>query len=133
MSQATMKLDGLDQLRTLIGDFGDVCTDRGQALAEKAAQQAAEEIRAAYPEGPTGNLRKGVRQVRGGAQGHRVLSLVKSMAPHAHLYEYGTRRQPARPVVGEVAARVRRDFYGDLVQMVGEVTGADVRGGLIGE
>ena len=67
------------------------------------------------------------------AQGHRVLSLVKSMAPHAHLYEYGTRRQPARPVVGEVAARVRREFYGDLVQMVGEVTGADVRGGLIGE
>ena len=133
MSQASITLDGLDQLKTLIADFSDVCTDRGQALAEQAARRAVEEIRTAYPEGPTGNLRKGVKQIPVNPEGHRVLSLVKSTAPHAHLYEYGTRRQPARPVVGWVAARVRRDFYGDLVQMVGEVTGADVRGGLIGE
>lgn len=133
MASATLELRGLDALKTLVGSFAETCTVNGQRLADAAADEAVEQIRAAYPQGPTGNLKKGVRRVRVKGDGHRVLAIAKSTAPHAHLYEYGTRRQPARPVVGEVAARVRRDYYRDLVDMVGAVTGADVRGGLVGE
>jgi hypothetical protein len=129
MSQAQIDLKGLAELRKLIGEFAGEATEQGQILADAAAERAAEEIRAAYPEGPTGNLRRGVRVVKArGESGHRVLSIVKSTARHAHFYERGTRRQPARPVVGEVAQRVRRTFYRELVDMVRAVSGADVSG-----
>lgn len=133
MAAATLEIQGLDELKKLVAGFADACTDDGQQLADQAAMRAVEEVKAAYPQGPTGNLKKGVRIVRVKGDGHRVLSIVKSTAPHAHLYEYGTRRQPARPVMGEVAARVRRDFYADLIRMVERVTGAAITGGTIGQ
>lgn len=133
MAAATLEMQGLDELKKLVAGFADACTDDGQQLADQAAMRAVEEVKAAYPQGPTGNLKKGVRIVRVKGDGHRVLSIVKSTAPHAHLYEYGTRRQPARPVMGEVAARVRRDFYTDLIRMVERVTGAAITGGTVGQ
>ena len=133
MAAATLEMQGLDELKKLVAGFADACTDDGQQLADQAAMRAVEEVKAAYPQGPTGNLKKGVRIVRVKGDGHRVLSIVKSTAPHAHLYEYGTRRQPARPVMGEIAARVRRDFYADLLRMVERVTGAKITGGTIGQ
>ena len=133
MAAATLEMQGLDELKKLVAGFADACTDDGQQLADQAAMRAVEEVKAAYPQGPTGNLKKGVRIVRVKGDGHRVLSIVKSTAPHAHLYEYGTRRQPARPLVGEVAARVRRDFYADLLRMVERVTGAAITGGTVGQ
>lgn len=133
MVAATLEMQGLDELKKLVAGFADACTDDGQQLADQAAMRAVEEVKAAYPQGPTGNLKKGVRIVRVKGDGHRVLSIVKSTAPHAHLYEYGTRRQPARPVMGEVAARVRRDFYADLIRMVERVTGAAITGGTVGQ
>jgi len=133
MAAATLEMQGLDELKKLVAGFADACTDDGQQLADQAAMRAVEEVKAAYPQGPTGNLKKGVRIVRVKGGGHRVLSIVKSTAPHAHLYEYGTRRQPARPVMGEVAARVRRDFYADLLRMVERVTGAAITGGTVGQ
>jgi len=133
MAAATLEIQGLDELKKLVAGFADACTDDGQQLADQAAMRAVEEVKAAYPQGPTSNLKKGVRIVRVKGDGHRVLSIVKSTAPHAHLYEYGTRRQPARPVMGEVAARVRRDFYSDLLRMVERVTGAVITGGTVGQ
>ena len=133
MAAATLEMQGLDELKKLVAGFADACTDDGQQLADQAAMRAVEEVKAAYPQGPTGNLKKGVRIVRVKGDGHRVLSVAKSTAPHAHLYEYGTRRQPARPVMGEVAARVRRDFYADLIRMVERVTGAAITGGTVGQ
>jgi hypothetical protein len=46
-----------------------------------------------YPYGPTGNLRKRihVREVVGNQA--EVQELVKSAAPHAHLYEWGSRQR----------------------------------------
>lgn len=129
----TLTITGLDDLKRAIGQYGAVCTEEAQTLAERSAERAREEIIAAYPEGPTGNLRKGVRIVRAKGQGHRALGIVKSTAPHAHLYEYGTRRQPARPVVGEIASRVRRDYHRDLIEMVERVTGLEIIGGVTSE
>ena len=130
----TLELRGLDELKDLLGEFAGACTEEAQRLADETAARAAEEIRDAYPKGPTGNLKKGVRVVRvKETNGHRVLAIVKSTARHAHLYEYGTRRQPARPVMGEIAARVRRDFYADLLRMVERVTGAKITGGTVGQ
>lgn len=130
----TLELQGIEQLKEMLGSFAATCTEEAQRMADETAARAAEEIRDAYPKGPTGNLKRGVRVHRvKQTDGHRVLAIVKSTARHAHLYEYGTRRQPARPVMGQIAARVRRDFYADLLQMVQRVTGATITGGTVGQ
>lgn len=130
---STLKITGLDELKKAIAGFGAECTEEAQALAERSANDARDQIRSAYPQGPTGNLKRGVRIVRAKGEGHRALGIVKSTAPHAHLYEYGSRRQPARPVVGEVASRVRRQFHRDLITMVERVTGMQIQGGISDE
>lgn len=127
---STLTITGLDDLKKAIAGFGAECTDEAQALAEQSAASARDQIVSAYPQGPTGNLKRGVRIVRAKGDGHRALGIVKSTAPHAHLYEYGSRRQPARPVVGEVASRVRRQFHRDLIAMVERVTGMQIQGGI---
>ena len=130
---STLTIDGIADLKKAIGEFAGACTVEAQALADAAAASARDQIVAAYPEGPTGNLKRGVRVIRAKDDGHRALGIVKSTAPHAHLYEYGTRRQPARPVLGEVASRVRRDYHRKLIAMVERVTGMEIQGGIADE
>lgn len=68
-------------------------TEIGQ-MAEQAADRAAARIRDAYPEGPTGNLRAGVRigPPRGWTKSEGALvpaRVVRSTAPHTHFIERG--------------------------------------------
>jgi hypothetical protein len=58
---------------------------RGNAHASAAATT----LRAVYHEGPTGNLRRGVRIDQVAARGGSATVLVSS-APHAWIYERGT-------------------------------------------
>ena len=59
------------------------------------ADDAAQALRAAYPLGPTGRLKGGVRVDRDPTSGATAAATVVSGAPHAHLYEDGT--HVARP------------------------------------
>lgn len=81
--------EGLPELVAKIEGLPAKLTDEASTITFEAAKQAADDIRAIYPE-HTGNLRRGVRVSRRTQGGHRAEAVVRSTAPHAHLYEYGT-------------------------------------------
>lgn len=55
-------------------------------IVRATVQTTAEEIAAAYPEGPTGNLRRGVKSVMDAD----LVGRVRSTARHAQIWERGT-------------------------------------------
>lgn len=81
--------DGLAELTATFEGLGATLTEEAATIAHEAAKQAADDIRNIYPE-HTGNLRRGVRVGRRTPGGFRAEAVVRSTAPHAHLYEYGT-------------------------------------------
>jgi len=84
-----------------------VALARGAAPAvQSAAEAAADELRAAYPVGPTGNLRARVRVDRDPDTDPAIAAaVVVSGAPHAHLYEDGTRYARAHPTFYPITNR----------------------------
>ena len=76
-------------------------------IAEAVRSEAA----ANTPRGDTGNLRRGWRTVPGRDPGTTLVfndAVNTRGKPYAHYVEYGTRRQRARPMLGPVVARYRR-------------------------
>lgn len=137
-ARADIELKGLRELQAQILGLAASLTAEAQQITDETAAEVAGEVKAAYQEGPTGNLRKGVKVQKRRGTGHRAMSSVVSTAPHAHLYEYGTavRRQPngknvgsmpGRPVLGTTAARLRRRMQDKLEAMVARETGAETR------
>lgn len=87
---ATMiTFDGLAQLVADMNGLGAELAERAKPITRAVAEQVAADIRNIYPE-HTGNLRAGVRVSQGRGAGLFVSAVVRSTAPHAHLYEYGT-------------------------------------------
>lgn len=136
-ARAEIELKGLTDLRLQLQGLGAQLTEQAQILTDRTADDVATAVKAAYREGPTGNLKKGVRVRKGQGAGHRALSVVASTAPHAHLYEYGTAARafqgrnrgtmPGRPVMSATAARLRRELQAALEAMVARETGAELR------
>ena len=84
-----------------------------------AADDAAAAVRAAYPKGPTGNLKAGVRVGRRPGTDPAITSAdVVSGAPHAHLYEHGTRYMRPRPTFHPITEQYGRDMETDVTQIV---------------
>jgi hypothetical protein len=94
----------------------------------EAADQAAAEIRAAYPTGKTGNLKKGVKVTKGDGGRFGTVYVVRNVAPHAFIYENGTQvrhfkgasrgAMPPGRVFVPIIARRRRRMDTDLIAMV---------------
>jgi hypothetical protein len=138
---ATVRLDGLSELRDALRALpADMATEAG-VIVREAAETTAAQIKAVYPVGPTGNLRRGVA-VSNDTRGVAALAIVKSRAPHAHLWEYGTQVRrtnrsfnrgrmpsPTGDTLVSIAQRVRRGMYQRLVALV-ERAGFTVSGGL---
>ena len=83
-----------------------------QTLANRIAKQAVADIKAAYPR-KTGNLRNGVKVERSRNPSKTIAAArVVNRAPHAHLYELGTK---ARHFVG-TDKRGRKYVIGDRGQ-----------------
>ena len=85
-------------------------TDKGAArrLLSPQVRKRAERVRAdaqsRTPKGPTGNLAKGWKL----EQGRDPASwFVVNDVPYAIYVEFGTRRRPARPMLGPAAATAR--------------------------
>lgn len=131
--------DGLDELRRQLKALpADLAHEARQDVVE-AAENAATALRQAYPPGPTGNLRRGVKVIVKQTEA-TVVATLKSTAPEAHLWEFGTQvrrtqqgwNRGAGPahynqgVVG-IAGRHRKTLNGQLVELVRrngfEVTG----------
>lgn len=136
-----VKWDGLDELRRQVRTLPtDLATEAREDVVG-AAQHAADALRQAYPGGPTGRLRRGV-SVTTKQTGSSVVAVLKSTAPEAHLWEFGTQvrrtqrgwNRGAGPahynqgVVG-IAARYRRTLNEQLVDIV-KRNGFEVTGGV---
>ena len=107
--------------------------DEVAAVARQHAQVLAGRVRSAYPQGKTGNLRRGVTWGPN-RPGARIGAWVRSNAPHVHFLEAGTamRRNKAGANRGRVqgpgpgryqisvplAVAQRREFYGDVTRIV---------------
>jgi hypothetical protein len=86
-----------------------------------AADAAATALRAAYPTGPTGNLKAGVRVDREPGDDPAVASAdVVSGAPHAHLYEDGTRYARPHPTFYPITNSYGRDMERAVSRIVAD-------------
>jgi hypothetical protein len=134
---ATVTWIGLEELKAALLRLPAELTELAGGIVRAASDAAAEEIREAYPEGETGNLRRGVRVSNRPAGAFGVARVVRSTAPHAVLFETGTQTRqtalgynrgfmPGANIFVPVVTRHRRDMQEDLVALV-EDAGIDVR------
>src|SRR4029434_10598575 len=121
--------DGLDELRQVLRAMPAVLQPEVQARAFAHAGAAATTLRAAYPEGPTGNLRRGVRLDQRAARGGGSATVLVSAAPHAWIYERGTAprtttkgwrrgRMPRSDAFAGVVGPARRRLIDDLTALL---------------
>lgn len=73
-------------------------------LIGEVAQAILDEVMAATPKGPTGDLASHWAIEVGRVPGVRIIS---NPEPYAAFVEYGTRNMPAEPMLGPVVARWR--------------------------
>jgi len=79
---------GLDEFKRAFAALPDELRAEAAAINLASAEAAYTQVFQTYPRGETGNLRKGLRvsKIRDGAK-------LVTRAPHAHLYELGTKRR----------------------------------------
>jgi len=135
---ASLTFIGLDELRAELLNLPAALTTKAVGIVTAAADDAAAEIKAAYPEGETGNLKRGVRVGTKGGGDFTVRRVVRSTAPHATLFETGTQTRqtalgynrgfmPGANIFVPVVTRRRRAMFESLVAIV-EQAGLSVRG-----
>jgi hypothetical protein len=86
---SSFELKGLTELREALRKLPQELTEEAATIVEAHATQAQSQIVNAYPQGKTGNLRRGVTRSRERHQ-FTARSIVRSRAKHAHLFEKGT-------------------------------------------
>ncbi|CAB4177353.1 Bacteriophage HK97-gp10, putative tail-component [uncultured Caudovirales phage] len=108
-------IDGFDDFRRELAKLPAELQAEASPIVHDTAEEMAEDVRAGYAVGDTGNLWKGIRIQHEGP----LASRVRTTAPHAHLYEFGTvtRRtkssganrgqMPGKPVFISAAIRAR--------------------------
>ena len=85
-------LIGMEALRAQLRQLPEALAREADAIVQAHADEARRDIQSAYPEGPTGNLKRGVTK---SVDRSRFMSgaIVRSRAKHASLFEHGTRRR----------------------------------------
>ena len=89
-SQATLTIQGIAELKDALGRLPTELKGQATQFVIDAAYGAQAEIVAAYPQGPTGHLKKGVKVRVQEIGPYSVAAQVRSSAPHGWLYEHGT-------------------------------------------
>lgn len=129
-----LEMQGLSELRQALQNLPEDLTDEASTIVEQHALEAEHQIVEGYPE-RSGRLRRGVRRdhYRGRFTTHWI---VRSRAPHSHLFERGTARRqtakganrgsmPAAPEAQRMVPKVIRrrramvEALKDLVRRVG--------------
>ena len=88
---ASVKLEGLDELREALRQLPENLKNEAAEIVIGAATDAMHQVQAAYPQGPTGNLKRGVTMtVEPGSSKLGVTARVKSGAKHSSIFEKGT-------------------------------------------
>ena len=122
---------GMQEFKNALHNLPAELTGEATNIVIEAAKSAERDTKAAYPQGPTGNLRRGVTTTveaigRGG-----VSARVKSNAFHANLFENGYRGKkpggtgpkeqrvvPDSQKMIPIAIRARRQMHVKLIDMV---------------
>lgn len=112
---ASVVIAGFDDFRKALRQLPAFLQAEAAPIVKESAEAMAEDLRAGYAVGETGNLWKGIRVIHEGF----LASRVRSMARHAHLYEFGTvtrstkrtganrGKMPAKPVFIPAAIKNR--------------------------
>lgn len=126
---AKLELRGLDELKAYFAQFAAKLQHDADPILLRAARRSEAQLLEAYPV-VTGALRAGVKIVERVNRRRVTFYTLVSSAPHAHLYEFGTVRQPARATFLPITERDRRAAtvaIADLVRAEGlAVTGAEL-------
>jgi Bacteriophage HK97-gp10, putative tail-component len=135
-----LNFEGMNELRSALQALPQEMQDKAQIIVLTHASAAKNEIQGAYPTGRTGNLRSRVT-VTSSAGRVGTVSVVKSGAPHAWIFEHGTGnrvtstganrgRMPEAPVSEQMipkVVRLRNRMVQELIAFVREL-GFDVSG-----
>jgi hypothetical protein len=133
---ASVTWDGLDDLEEELGKLPEDLAQAGGALATESAEQAAVEIKAAYPyrddvthkayaaRGWATHLRDGVR-VREKRLDYGKVVYLMNTAPYAYAYESGRRKgkhgtTPARPTFIPIRNKYQRGYIEAIVALLEE-------------
>lgn len=90
-----LELKGLTEFQKALRDLPEHLREEADVIVQAQAEEAQRQVRTAYPEGPTGNLRRGVTREQNTSK-FTSRAIVRSRAPHAHLFERGTRSRQTR-------------------------------------
>lgn len=110
---SSVRIDGLGELLRQLRQMQEPLWAEARDVIRDAAEQTARDAQLAYPEGPTGNLRRGIRIERNETK-WGVGYLVRSAAPHAWIFENGTAQRTTRGPAGRRSSRARTDRRGPL-------------------
>lgn len=128
---ARVQWDGLNEFQQTIRQLPKEMTAEAAAIVARHAEASARTVRANYPLGPSGNLKRRVT-VEADRSPDRIRGVVRSRAPHAHLFEFGTVRRrnrrganrgvmpPAPPGQAAIPVfiRERRKMTEELIELV---------------
>lgn len=130
MAKASGGFSGMAELIADLGKLGEAAQREGAVVVQQAATSMASELQSAYPS-HEGVLRgRVVVENRSAGSGPALRWKVRSKAPHAHLYEYGTVRRftadtganrgtmPATPTFVPAAIRTRRRMVEGLKAVI---------------
>lgn len=129
---ARVTIDGRDEFRAALRNLPDALKGEAASIVVEAASQAERDITAAYPMGPTGNLKRGVTMNVESSSKFGASARVKSNAKHVHIFEKGTvvrhtnsganrGRMPPAPSSQQmipIVIRARRRMVQQLIDMV---------------
>lgn len=127
MSACRLTFDGLEELKAALRQLPVELVEEARGVVVQRAEQAGQDIAAAYPE-ITGTLKRKVLVKTENSIGG-VKAVVKSGARHAHLYEFGTQARhteiganrgamPPGRVFIPIAQRIRRALTDDLIGII---------------
>jgi hypothetical protein len=128
---ASLNLSGLKELARALDQMPKALADQSSALVRQTAVETASELRQELAQGPTGNLKRGVRL----KQRDPLVWQVISGANIAFINEEGTKVRktrtganrgisPPSKVVARVAGRKRREMNRGLERVLVQVLGA---------
>ena len=121
--------NGLSEFKAALRTLPEELTGEASRIVEGAANGAAADIKQAYTVVKTGNLRDGLIVTHVDRGKYHAGAVVKNLAKHSHLYEYGTEmrhtdagwsrgRMPPKPTFVPRVIRARARMYEALADML---------------
>lgn len=129
MSNNRIVFGGMDEFKAALRNLPAHLTQEATGIVNGHADAAAAKIIEAYPTGPTGDLKAGVRVEHLSASAGGVIARVRNSAFLAYIYENGSQARhtaiganrgamPPGNVFIPIAIRERRAMVDDLIAMV---------------